>query len=366
MIKPRYSLWIIAAAICTALGMVSLRLFDRPSTEQDFGEAVVTPALQSPMERKTADDPTLLAGRQFYNDPNRAVVQAAEAAAAAGKVADADILRVLANQPEAIWLNGPTESDPTAEQDIATVVRTSTAAAALNQVALYQIYAIPNRDACAAYSKGGFATAAAYHEWLQRISAAVQGDAVFNLEADAIAQTVIGGCVSPAQAAERYQTLRTAVTILTAQPKVLAVYLDAGHPEWIADPTQLVGALQASGVELARGVVVNVSNFVATDAVVPWVQQLTALLGPNKRAIIDTSRNGNGTPGPEVTDEARWCNPVGRAIGAFPTTTALPAAIDAYVWVKHVGESDGSCGGRPAAGTFMPDVAIELVTNARR
>ncbi len=78
--------------------------------------------------------------------------------------------------------------------------------------------------------------------------------------------------------------------------------------------------------------------------------------------LIDTSRNGwggrcAGRPGPSTLadlnariDASRvdrrihkgnWCNPSGAGLGERPR--AAPAAgIDAYVWIKPPGESDGS------------------------
>ena len=39
--------------------------------------------------------------------------------------------------------------------------------------------------------------------------------------------------------------------------------------------------------------------------------------------------------------------------------------VDAFLWVKRVGESDGSCGrGEPGAGTFVNQYAIDLALNA--
>jgi cellulose 1,4-beta-cellobiosidase len=77
--------------------------------------------------------------------------------------------------------------------------------------------------------------------------------------------------------------------------------------------------------------------------------------------LIDTSRNGWGGPNrPTGTststnastyvDESRidrrynkgnWCNQAGAGLGVRPTT-APAAGIDAYVWIKPPGESDGS------------------------
>lgn len=79
---------------------------------------------------------------------------------------------------------------------------------------------------------------------------------------------------------------------------------------------------------------------------------------PTAHFIIDTSRNGRGPfsavpygaapydqPSAVVTglNSGNWCNPPGAGLGLKPTAnTGLPLA-DAYLWVKHPGESDGSC-----------------------
>lgn len=76
--------------------------------------------------------------------------------------------------------------------------------------------------------------------------------------------------------------------------------------------------------------------------------------------MLDTSRNGLG-PAPG----AQWGNPPGRALGPSPRTagTADPI-IDAYLWIKHPGESDGACNGGPSAGTFWADYALGLAQRA--
>ncbi|MBO0916302.1 glycoside hydrolase family 6 protein, partial [Streptomyces laculatispora] len=70
--------------------------------------------------------------------------------------------------------------------------------------------------------------------------------------------------------------------------------------------------------------------------------------------VIDTSRNGNGAP-----KAGQWCDPEGRALGTAPTTDTGQARIDAYLWVKLPGESDGCKG---AAGSFSPAYAYQLAT----
>lgn len=59
----------------------------------------------------------------------------------------------------------------------------------------------------------------------------------------------------------------------------------------------------------------------------------------NPRFIIDTSRGSTKNSNSMCST---WCNPRGVGMGIFPTTkTADPSIIDAYVWLKVPGESDG-------------------------
>jgi endoglucanase len=76
------------------------------------------------------------------------------------------------------------------------------------------------------------------------------------------------------------------------------------------------------------------------------------------RFVIDTSRNGKGTldtspyaaaPYDQSTTviaaltSGDWCNPPGAGLGLRPTANSGVALLDAYLWVKTPGESDGSC-----------------------
>jgi len=98
--------------------------------------------------------------------------------------------------------------------------------------------------------------------------------------------------------------------------------------------------------------------------------------------VIDTGRNGQGPWDSAAAGYASaaiaqdWCNPPGRGLGIAPTTnTGSNALVDAYLWVKVPGESDGSCnrsvagsttdplwGGivDPAAGAWFPQQALQL------
>lgn len=107
----------------------------------------------------------------------------------------------------------------------------------------------------------------------------------------------------------------------------------------------------------ARGFALNVANFNTTESEVTYGRAISARLGGDRPFVVDISRNGNG-PHPS----GAWCNPPGRAIGANPTTTTGDPWVDAYLWLKTPGASDGACkAGDPPAGTYWPAYADGLV-----
>jgi endoglucanase len=97
--------------------------------------------------------------------------------------------------------------------------------------------------------------------------------------------------------------------------------------------------------------------------------------------VVDTSRNGTGpwqftTPWPGG-DAQDWCNPPGRGLGLRPTASTGTPLLDAYLWIKIPGASDGQCTRStagpadpvrgivdPPAGAWFPEMALELVHNA--
>jgi endoglucanase len=102
---------------------------------------------------------------------------------------------------------------------------------------------------------------------------------------------------------------------------------------------------------------------------------------PTARYVIDTSRNGQGPwQPPAYPDPQDWCNPPDRGLGLAPTLATDHPLLDAYLWVKTPGESDGECtrglgpAGEtvdpewgmidPGAGDWFPEMALELAANA--
>ena len=68
--------------------------------------------------------------------------------------------------------------------------------------------------------------------------------------------------------------------------------------------------------------------------------------------------NGNGA-------NSEHFNPFGRSIGEFPTTKTCDELVDAYLWIKVPGESDGRVNGGPKAGRFSHHLALDLIHNKK-
>lgn len=239
---------------------------------------------------------------------------------------------------------------------------------------------------------------------------------------------------NPATAADdRFAMLNYAVDALKANPNT-HVYLDATHSAWLGSG-DAAHRLSQAGVARADGFFLNVSNYQFTDHLVKygtWISKcLWFATNPGSwgnghfdwcasqyypanpsdfstwvltdqwyadnvesqfwvpypgdagltHFVIDTSRNGQGpwTP-PAYPDPQDWCNPPDRGLGLRPTANTGYTLIDAYLWIKIPGESDGECtrglgpGGStvdpewgiidPAAGHWFPDMALDLAHNA--
>ncbi|MFD0483145.1 glycoside hydrolase family 6 protein [Kineococcus sp. GCM10028916] len=288
-----------------------------------------------------------LSGQSLHTDPDSPALRQLAAYEAEGRTALAEQLRPLAQEPTATWFTG----DPPR----AAAQRLTTAAAATGSLPVLVAYDIPDRD-CGSQSAGGAADGAAYLDWIRELAAGI-GDrpAVVVLEPDAIPLSITG--CPHLDPRTRYGLLRQAVEVLTALPQT-HVYLDAGHPDWVQDLSVLAVALQASGIDRAAGFSLNVSNFETTAANVAYGRRLSKLSG-GAHFVVDTSRNGSGAP--DTGDEFAWCNPAGATIGRGPSTSTGERLVDAWLWVKRPGESDGACRpGEPPAGEWWPEYALAL------
>ncbi|TPQ18401.1 glycoside hydrolase family 6 protein [Streptomyces sporangiiformans] len=264
-----------------------------------------------------------------------------------GKDDDAELIRKIAEQPVGQWL-----TPENAEQEARGFTE---AAAKADRDALMVVYNIPHRD-CGQFSGGGAADGNEYRAFIDKVAKGI-GDraATVILEPDAVLH-MVDGCTPDEFHEERYDLLKGAIEKFKSL-KNTKVYLDAGNAGW-GKPDQIFEPLKWAGVDQADGFSVNVSNFYTTADSKKYGQELSAKVG-NKPFVIDTSRNGNG-PYTEGDPKDNWCNPPGRALGETPTTKTGDDLIDAYLWVKRPGESDGTCKGGPKAGEWWPEYALKL------
>jgi endoglucanase len=163
-------------------------------------------------------------------------------------------------------------------------------------------------------------------------------------------------CLSPADVQTRYSLLRDAVGTLAAAGA--SVYLDAGNANW-RSAAEMASRLRAAGIDQARGFALNVANFDDTAGELAFGDAIVAALGGKTHFVVDTSRNGRGP-----ASDGAWCNPPGRGLGVRPTVATGDARADAFLWIKVPGESDGTCNGGPAAGTWWLDYALGLARRA--
>lgn len=283
----------------------------------------------------------------FWVNPDGNAAEQVAAYVKAGKKEDAEEIRKIAEQPTGEWI-GPESPEQEA-------LGFTEAADKAGRTALLVLYNIPHRD-CGQYSQGGAADGNAYRTWIDGVAKGIgDRDTTVILEPDAVLH-LVDGCTPGEFHEERYDLLKGAITKLKSL-KNTKVYVDAGNVGW-GHPDQIFEPLKRAGIDQADGFSVNVSNFYTTEDSIEYGKELSAKVG-NKPFVIDTSRNGNG-PYTEGNPDERWCNPPGRALGETPTTKTADPLVDAYVWVKRPGESDGECKGGPKAGEWWAQYALGL------
>ncbi|MFC9885606.1 glycoside hydrolase family 6 protein [Streptomyces pilosus] len=329
-----------AAVLGAALLVTGCSSGDGDGDGDDRGEAAGAVVTQQPKET----DP-------FWVNPDGLSARKVAELRGDGKKAEAEQIRKIAEQPVGEWIS------PEKPEEQARAY--TEGAEKADRTALLVLYNIPHRD-CDQYSRGGAADGDAYRDFVDAVARGI-GDrpATVILEPDAVLH-LVDGCTPQQYHEERYDLLGGAIDKLKGL-KNTKVYLDAGNAGW-GNPDQIFDPLKRAGIDRADGFSVNVSNFYTTEDSIAYGKQLSAKVG-GKPFVIDTSRNGNG-PYTEGDPKERWCNPPGRALGETPTVDTADPLVDAYLWVKRPGESDGECKGGPKAGQWWADYALELAKSS--
>lgn len=382
---------------------------------------------------------SLPAHTRFYVDPDSKALHQALTDVRQRDLRDARTMAELATWPEAAWFTGGTPAQ--VRQQVRDLVLRAAVQRAVPVLVAYDIplrdcgqYSSGGAQSDEAYQQWISAVAAGIGR--SRAVVVLEPDALANLPSDCGANTDPTGELTAARIAD----IRYAVAKLERRPGTL-VYLDAGHSRWHSVGDMAQRLIQA-GLADAQGFFLNVSNFQPTaqideygtwiskcvwfatkgpswaaghtdfcasqyfsgaapndgapgDAVVPtdpttwhwtdaWYDQNVGTVPATQLThfVVDTSRNGRGawTPpaGVYTGDPQDWCNPPDRGVGVRPTAATGVPLVDAYLYVKTIGESDGTCtrgtagpgdpayGGAvdPVAGGWWPAQAITLADNA--
>jgi len=283
--------------------------------------------------------PTPTTASSFYVDTKTQAYAAWQAASGSNK----DLLAKIALNPASYWVGNWADASH-AQQEVADYTGRAQAA---GKTGIITVYAIPGRD-CGSYSGGGVSTSE-YAKWIDTVASGIKGNPYIILEPDALA--MLGDCSGQGDRVGFLQYAAKSLTLAGGR-----VYIDAGHSAWLSVDTA-VSRLNQVGFQYAVGFALNTSNYQTTAASKSYGQQISQRLG-GKKFVIDTSRNGNGSNG-------EWCNPRGRALGERSVVVNDGSGLDALLWVKLPGESDGTCNGGPSAGAWYNDIALELARNAK-
>jgi endoglucanase len=376
------------------------------------GSLALTMAALAPTVAGAAEDHGGLAGSDLWLNPYSTTLEAAQSLSGQAR-ADTQLLGSI---PSGNWITQGTPAEAQAAVD-----EIVDAASARGEMPLIVAYNLPFRD-CAQYSAGGATTTAEYKSWIDGVAAGIGGrDATVILEPDGLGiipwYTTINGELEwcrPAEASgataasDRFEQLNYAVDVLKAGAET-SVYLDGTHSGWLG-VGDISDRLIRAGVERADGFFLNASNYVATERLQKygtWISQCIDLsvntwwepawcasqyypANPNDFStwgltdaeyvkayadtgwtadpdtmahfVVDTSRNGQGpwTPPADASYPVPedWCNPPDRGVGALPTTAVDDPLIDAFLWIKVPGESDGKCY-RGTPGPLDPERGME-------
>jgi cellulose 1,4-beta-cellobiosidase len=298
----------------------------------------------------------------------------------------AALLRKLEALPTAIWLSALSDTRHlTRYLDDALREQTTTGQPV---VSVFVLYDLPGRDCNAEASAGELSPDAAgearyQHDYVdviatalrahpnQRIAVIIEPDSLSNL----VTNLPNPRCAAVAGIYKR----GVAYAIASLSLPNVFLYLEAAHAGWLSWPKNLVRSVplyaevlkMAGGAERIRGFALNVSNYDPikvsnltprdpagpSDDELGYVNDLAQALArvgiAGKGFVIDTGRDGRANI---RTAAESWCNVKGAGLGERPRAAPAPM-VDAYLYVKVPGESDGTSD--PEAPRFDPTCASD-------
>jgi endoglucanase len=315
---------------------------------------------------------------------------------------DAVALARMEATPQAVWFTSGTPAQVRQQ-----VQKTMFEAAIEHAVPVLVAYDIPGRDCAAYSAGGATDRAAyqswisAFTAGIGngRAVVIVEPDALGNLPSDCAAHDT---STYPFTDTDRLAEVAFAVNTLESRPGT-DVYLDGTNSHWQSVGT-ITQRLLAAGVQQAQGFFLNVSNYqtdtasttygtwvsdciaMATDPTnwaygkeadcasqyypatvddpstwaltTEWYQQNMDGAVASTHFVIDTSRNGRGPNTMQAYTAApynqpasviatlfagNWCNPTNAGLGLRPTANTGVPLLDAFLWIKTPGQSDGQC-----------------------
>lgn len=402
--------------ICAMVG-ASLGACAKPQTQQGPGQ--LTPVKRPPVQaivalpveaaaHPPAPEGNPFADAAFFVNPDYIAKVEATAAAHSDASAWLDEVRTVST---AVWLDriDAIEQVPLAlERAKAQNEDTGRAVAPV-----FVVYNLPNRDCAAKASAGELRTEedgeARYRQEFidplaRHFSAHPKQRAVVILEPDSLPNLVSNlGVEKCARSQEVYKNSVAYAIAQLSLPNV-HIYVDAAHAGWLgweANRRRMVEIYaevlaMAGGSDRIRGFATNVSNYnplhgddgARLESSNPCSNELSYVqaLGESlesagirgKGFVIDTSRNGQAGI---RTRWGNWCNIRGAGLGERPQVSPAPL-VDAYLWIKPPGESDGvaepsavrfdeNCRsadaalGAPEAGEWFEDYFLQLAQNAK-
>lgn len=251
-----------------------------------------------------------------------------------------------------------------------------------------------------------------YKKYVDTIVAAINEppydrlDFAIVLEPDSLGNSVTNTAVPKCQKAAPAYLEGLAYAVSKLQQPNVSLYIDAAHSNWLGWPDNLaptaklfkqVMTMAGPGTKI-RGFATNVSNYNAYNPATPdiiygpgpdnpnwselrYAKALAPFLekeGLPTHFIIDQGRSGAQNI---RTQGGHWCNIRDSGFGIRPTTETGECIVDALVWVKPGGESDGTSDVNaarfdencrsvdafvpaPEAGGWHDEFVMDLVRNA--